>query len=194
MVGELATGCFAADTFINTSNVGNVSPNDVFQMAPAKYMLERKLYEQKWSPGPSDHLYTTPFVLATDDISDTNALWVVGRGLPPLTTVAWRWTVVVEGTAKRLSGLATSANNVRVGTATTATNVAAKLHDHNPKWAASAKKVGGEVLSSIARGAMQGAMDSYANSRQGRNTDIGRFERSLPIIEDMETGLLLEAL
>jgi hypothetical protein len=194
IVGEITTACLAAGTFQpSPGGAQSLTPNDVFTLSPTKYMLQRKVYEQKFSPGQLDSRYNAACDSTQVDGTDTNALFYAIRGVPAGTTITVKWTAVYEGTARRLGGMATSATNMRAGSHDTATNVAAALHSQHPGWAASAKDAFGGFLRNTAAG-----FASFAGQRAGRSLGKALLTEgsawSTPIIEEMAeeaTPLLL---
>lgn len=185
IVGELATACLSADTFTpNSTGALSLTANDVFTMSPTKYMLQRKVYEQKFSPGSFDGKYNHVFESAQLDTSDTNALIYAARGLPAGTTVTTKWTAVYELTARKNGGLAASATNVRAGSQDTASNVAAMLHAHKPGWAASAKNAFGTFFHSAAQGFAQTA-GTNAGQNMGSRFFSSASRYAGPLIEEM---------
>lgn len=196
-VGEFTTCCVAGGTFATTpGGIGNtISPNDVFTISPHRHILRRKVYEQKFAPATQDTRYNVPFDITTVDTSDSNAFFIAGRGLPALTAISVKWTLVVEGTAKRLSGMATSAVNMRGGSHDTALSVASTLHNKSPGWSAGVK----DWFTGFANAAATGfGQNMSANMFGPQNASRGAASSGAwggPIIEEMEefAPLLLEA-
>lgn len=189
-IGELSTFCGAGSTFYTSGVSHTVSPNDIFTISPTRYLVQRKVYEQKWAPGQMDTRYATAFDITSVDLSDTNALFVAGRGLPAASAVSIKWTLVVEGTAKRLSGLSTSAVNIRGGSHDTAHNVAAALHNKRPGWSAGVKDWFSGITTSFAQGLGQGASNGMFSPAGNPQTESRMLTNSAswggPIIEELE--------
>lgn len=185
MVGEMALGCVSASTVLvlNTNSI-TLTPNDVFNIVPHRQILQRKVYEQKFSPGNFDSRYTVPFDFSSQDATDSNILLIAIRGVPAGTQISLKWTLVIEATAKRLSGLATSAINIRPGSHDTASNVAAAMHAKHPGWDHIAKNAVGGFLGGFAP-----ALGKYAGSLLNSSTTTGSFTQaaytSVPIIEEV---------
>lgn len=153
------------------------------------------MYEQKFAPATNDTRYATPFDITTLDTSDTNAFFIAGRGIPALTPISVKWTMVVEGTAKRASGMSTSAINVRGGHHDTALSVASHMHSKHPGWSAGVK----DFFAGMAQAAATGFGQNMSNTLFGPQNTVRSSVRSGswagPIIEEVEefAPLLLEA-
>lgn len=196
-VGEFTTACVAGGTFSTTPGaIGNtISPNDVFTISPHRHIVQRKVYEQKFAPATMDTRYNVPFDITTVDTSDCNAFFIAGRGLPALTSISVKWTLVVEGTAKRLSGMATSAVNTRAGSHDTALNVAAALHSKKPGWSAGVKDWFTGFANAAATGFGQNMANNVFGPQNAAKNWISSGAWGGPIIEEIEefAPLLLTA-
>lgn len=192
MVGEITTFLGAATSFQSTGITNQLSPNDVFTVSPIRYLVRRKVYEQKWAPGTMDSRYSGPFDYASTDPSDCNAIFIAGRGLPGATAISIKWTIVVEYTAKRLSGLSTSASNIRPGSHDTPTNVAAHLHSKHPGWASSAKDAFSGFINAFGAGLGSGAVDrAFKGAGPSRASTLGGSWESAIVTEIEEMAPLM---
>lgn len=103
MTGEIAVGNLSLN-----STIGTYSPNTLFTLLPARYVLNKRQYDVKLVPGAFEDRYSVYNDGTTIDTSDTNVICIAWRGCPAGSAMSIRLTNVVEWTPKLATGLPAS--------------------------------------------------------------------------------------
>jgi len=142
VVGEFSCGVISADT------VGTITTMDqLFTLGQGRSNVTRDLHEVRWYPNAYDARYSafvnTGIASTGSDLTDTNCVFVVVRGIPPTTVVNFQVVNNVEWTAKANTGLMVS-GSASVGT--DHQHTVSILHKHTPGWFHTAKATGERLL------------------------------------------------
>lgn len=176
--GEVACGVISADIF--TTGSATFTADTLFQYAAARAPVSRGVQEVKWYPGALDDRYSTfttsSFGSTGSDPSDTNAFYVVYRGIPVGTRLAMKIDWVCEWVPRLGTGF-TPTYSAKAGIPHMKT--VEHMHAHKPGWF---HNLTGEVEAGAAALGIGGLASKFLKGSKSFATHV----RTTPIIEEME--------
>jgi hypothetical protein len=141
VTGEFAVGVISYDTAINVT-----SGDQLFTLAAARGQVSKENHEVRWYPGAFDDKYSTvssTFASTGSDQNDTNAVFMVVRGIPASTALSLQICNMVEWTPKFNTGMAPT---MQSSAGTNHQQTVNALHQSDPSWNHTVKQAGERVL------------------------------------------------